>query len=342
MNRTTTVLAADVAGYTRMLAEDEPGTIAALESVRDELLLPGAGERGGQVIRLTGDGSLVEFPSVSAAVDFAFALLSQLEIRNSDGSDRVRLAMRIGIHHGELNPGGLEPHGEAINIAVRLQEIAEPNGLAVSGVVHALLGNRANRMLSALGERMLRNIADPVAVWTWLPSGRSDADVATASKGERSRASGRQILDRRVSDLLVDLHMRSSRMAVSDAFDTLLTTRPEGRSFTLQEVFAVMGEQLNLSRSLLAPVRISLIDDHAQHISDAVDEQSMNEYIRRVFNNSRTAFAMELLPRIGAILDSDATIMDKRRQFLALVDAHQLRMAELSKRLIKHAFVDLA
>ena len=142
MNRTTTVLAADVAGYTRMLAEDEPGTIAALESVRDELLLPGAGERGGQVIRLTGDGSLVEFPSVSAAVDFAFALLSQLEIRNSDGSDRVRLAMRIGIHHGELNPGGLEPHGEAINIAVRLQEIAEPNGLAVSGVVHALLGNR--------------------------------------------------------------------------------------------------------------------------------------------------------------------------------------------------------
>lgn len=173
MNRTTTVLAADVVGYSRHLAEDSVATIAALERLREQLIQPGVATRGATILRTSGDGYLIEFPSVASAIDFTFGLLSELPRHQAERPNLLTPDLRIGIHHGELNPDGQEPHGEAITISVRLQEIAQPGAVAISGVVHTLLGSKGNRMFTPLGERMLRHVSEPVEVWTWLPHARS-------------------------------------------------------------------------------------------------------------------------------------------------------------------------
>ena len=171
--RLAAILAADVVGYSKLMAEDEAGTLAALKAHRRELFDPETDKHGGRIVKLMGDGVLVEFPSVVDAVDCAVAILSALT--TGDG----KISLRIGINLGDIIIDGNDIYGDGVNVAARLEALAEPGGIAVSGMVHESLGNRIDIDFSDAGEHQVKNIARPIRVFRWSPrrefAGKSQA-----------------------------------------------------------------------------------------------------------------------------------------------------------------------
>ena len=134
--RLAAVLAADVVGYSKLMAEDETGTLAALREHRQNLFDPETTKRGGRIVKLMGDGTLVEFPSVVDAVETALAV--QKSLAEEDGPIRLR----IGINLGDVIIDGDDIYGDGVNIAARLEALAPPGGICISSIVHESLGNR--------------------------------------------------------------------------------------------------------------------------------------------------------------------------------------------------------
>ena len=161
--RLAAILAADVVGYSKLMAEDEAGTLAALKAHRRDLFDPETERHGGRIVKLMGDGVLVEFPSVVDAVDCAVAILSALT--TSDG----KISLRIGINLGDIIIDGNDIYGDGVNVAARLEALAEPGGIAVSGMVHESLGNRIDIDFSDAGEHQVKNIARPIRLFRWSP-----------------------------------------------------------------------------------------------------------------------------------------------------------------------------
>ena len=134
--RLAAILAADVVGYSKLMAEDEAGTLIALKAHRKELFDPEVEKRGGRVVKLMGDGALVEFASVVDAVECALAI--QRVLVEDDGP----FTLRIGINLGDVIIDGDDIYGDGVNIAARLEKLAEPGGICLSSVVFESLGNR--------------------------------------------------------------------------------------------------------------------------------------------------------------------------------------------------------
>ena len=135
MRRLTTILAADVVGYSRLMAADEAGTLAALKALRSELIEPKAAEYRGRVVKLMGDGTLMEFASVVDAVRFAVDVQRAVAADHADTPEHRRLAFRIGINVGDVIVEGDDIYGDGVNVAARLEGLAEPGGICVSGTV---------------------------------------------------------------------------------------------------------------------------------------------------------------------------------------------------------------
>lgn len=172
--RLTAILAADVVGYSALMSGDEGGTFAALRAHRAELFDPETKKRGGRIVKLIGDGALVEFPSVIDAVECAVAI--QTALSGADG----QLQLRIGINLGDVIIDGDDIYGEGVNVAARLEALAEAGGICISGVVHESLGNRVEAAFTDAGEQQVKGIARPVRVWRWAPDGTSErATVGT-------------------------------------------------------------------------------------------------------------------------------------------------------------------
>jgi len=140
--RLAAILAADVVGYSRMMGADEAGTLARLKSLRVELIDPMVAEYGGRVVKTMGDGLLIEFPSAVDAVQHAVEMQNAIARRNADIPDGQELQFRIGINIGDVIVDGGDIYGDGINVAARLEEIAEPGGIAVSGMVYESVRNR--------------------------------------------------------------------------------------------------------------------------------------------------------------------------------------------------------
>ena len=166
--RLTAVLAADVAGYSRLMAEDERATLDALKTLRRERFMPAISAAGGRVVKLMGDGALVALPSANAAVEAALAI--QRAAAAAPGAPRLR----IGVHLGDVILEGADLYGDGVNVAARLEALAPPGGLCISGLVQACLTPVLAAEFSDSGERALKNIARPVPVFTW-PSGAAPA-----------------------------------------------------------------------------------------------------------------------------------------------------------------------
>ena len=161
--RLMAILAADVVGYSRMVAEDEAGTLAKLRSVRAEILDPSIAEHGGRIVKTTGDGVLAEFPS---AVD---ALRCALSIQTGMASRENSLRLRIGVNVGDVVIEGDDIYGDRVNIAARLESNAEPGGVAISGAVREYIVGRIDAAFRDGGQRELKNIDRPINVWLWSP-----------------------------------------------------------------------------------------------------------------------------------------------------------------------------
>src|SRR5215831_9753999 len=134
--RLAAIFAADVAGYSRLIGEDEAGTLARLRTHRRELIDPTIAEHKGRIVKTTGDGLLVEFPSVVEAVACAVAIQRGMAERNAPIPSNERIEFRVGINLGDVIAEDNDIHGDGVNIAARLEALAEPGGVCVSGVVH--------------------------------------------------------------------------------------------------------------------------------------------------------------------------------------------------------------
>jgi len=170
------ILAADVVGYSRLMGEDEAGTAKAVREHR-EAATPIVREFGGRLVKTTGDGVLLEFPSVVAAVECAIAIQKQMVERNAGIPEGKRILYRIGINLGDVLIDGEDILGDGVNIAARLEGIAEPGGICISGSAYDQVRGRIDAVFTDLGEQSLKNIARPVRAYA-LNTGSAGAATA--------------------------------------------------------------------------------------------------------------------------------------------------------------------
>jgi adenylate cyclase len=162
--RLAAILAADVVGYSRLMGQDEAGTLARLRAHRRELIDPKVAEHKGRIVKTTGDGILIEFPSVVEAVACAVAVQRGMIERNAGTSEDQRITFRVGVNLGDIIVEGEDIHGDGVNVAARLEALAEPGGISISGTVRDHIGDRLELAFVDLGDQSLKNIARPVRV----------------------------------------------------------------------------------------------------------------------------------------------------------------------------------
>ena len=163
--RLAAILAADVVGYSRLMGADEIGTLRALKTIRRELADPAIARHHGRVVKTTGDGILIEFPSVVDAVTCAVSIQRGMVTRNAAIPEDKRIVFRIGINVGDIIIEEGDIHGDGVNIAARLEGMAEPGGICVSRKVRDEVRDRLDLALEDMGEQNLKNIARPVRVY---------------------------------------------------------------------------------------------------------------------------------------------------------------------------------
>jgi TolB-like protein/class 3 adenylate cyclase/tetratricopeptide (TPR) repeat protein len=186
------ILVADVVGYSRLMGEDEAGTALSVRKHR-EAARPIVASHGGRIVKTTGDGLLLEFPSVVAAVGCAIAIQKLMVERNAETPEAKRIVYRIGVNLGDVLIEGDDILGEGVNIASRLEGVCEPGGVAISGAAHDHVRGRIDADFVDLGEKLLKNIARPVRVFAANvgPSGLACAlsPPSGSLTGEAPRAS---------------------------------------------------------------------------------------------------------------------------------------------------------
>ncbi|WP_052119886.1 adenylate/guanylate cyclase domain-containing protein [Inquilinus limosus] len=162
--RLTAILCADVVGYSRLVGRDETGTLARLDQARDILRTVTEGQ-GGRVFNLAGDGLLAEFPSALAAVQAAISAQDRLGVWASDQPEDDRMRLRIGVNLGDVVVNGGDLLGDGVNVAARLQALAQPGGICLSGAVYDQVRGRIEIGFADLGPQAMKNMADPVRVY---------------------------------------------------------------------------------------------------------------------------------------------------------------------------------
>lgn len=168
--RLAAIVAADVAGYSRLMGRDETGTLAALKLLRRELIDPAITAHGGRLVKSTGDGLLVEFASVVDAVHCVIQVQEAMAERGTATDDDRRIVFRIGMNLGDIIIDGDDIFGDGVNVAARLQELAPPGGLCVSSRVHDDVRDRQDMVaFEDGGPQLLKNIARPIHIWRWIP-----------------------------------------------------------------------------------------------------------------------------------------------------------------------------
>ena len=154
--RLAAILAADVVGYSRLMGEDEVGTLARLKAHREELIEGKIAEHRGHIVKLSGDGILVEFPSVVNAVACAVDIQREMRGRNADVPQDQRIEFRIGVNLGDIIVEENDIFGDGVNVAARIEGIAPPGGVSVSGTVRDHIGNKLNLAFDDRGEQIRR------------------------------------------------------------------------------------------------------------------------------------------------------------------------------------------
>ena len=162
VRRLTAILSADVVGYSRLMGEDEVATLTALKNHKAELIDPKAFQYGGRIIKLMGDGVLMEFGSVVEAVNFAVEMQGAMRDRNADLPEQRQILYRIGINIGDVIVEGDDIYGDGVNVATRLEGLAEPGGICIARYVHDQVRGKLDLHFEDLGEIDVKNITRPV------------------------------------------------------------------------------------------------------------------------------------------------------------------------------------
>lgn len=254
--RLTAILAADVVGYSRLMAINEVGTLAALKSLRTNLADPKISEHNGRVVKLVGDGMLVEFPSVVSAVACAVDIQTALRTRNAS-EPAERIEFRIGVNLGDIIVEDGDIFGDGVNVASRLEGIAPVGGIAVSQSVRDHVGKRLDLVFEDMGLRQLKNIAVPIRVYS-IALDRPSSDGPLSARGERpsiailpfNNMSGdpeqEYFSDGITEDIITDLSKVSGLFVV--ARNTVFTYK--GKPVKVQEIAKDLGVNFVLEGSV--------------------------------------------------------------------------------------------
>jgi adenylate cyclase len=183
--RLAAILAADVAGYSRMMGADEEGTLAALKAIRREIVEPKISEHQGRIVKTTGDGALVEFASAVDAVRCALDVQRATAERNVAIPEDRRIAFRIGINVGDIISDEGDIYGDGVNIAARIEPLAEPGAICLSDNAYQQIKGKLSLDITDMGERELKNIAQPVRVYGIRPGGAAAAPRPALSLPDR-------------------------------------------------------------------------------------------------------------------------------------------------------------
>jgi len=167
--RLAAIMAADVVGYSRLMGADEIGTLRALQTHRRELIDPKIAAHRGRIVKTTGDGVLVEFPSAVEAVASAIAVQRGIALRNAGVAEDKRLTFRIGINVGDIISEAGDIFGDGVNVAARLESLCEPGGLCISRTARDQVRDKLPVTFDDLGEQQVKNIARPVRAFGLTP-----------------------------------------------------------------------------------------------------------------------------------------------------------------------------
>jgi TolB-like protein/class 3 adenylate cyclase/tetratricopeptide (TPR) repeat protein len=181
------ILAADVVGYSRLMEADEAGTHARLKALRQDLVEPRIADHAGRIVKLTGDGALVEFASVVEAVLAAVEIQRATAEHQAELPEAERIRFRIGINLGDVIFDDDDIYGEGVNVAARLEGLAEPGGICVSRTVHNHVRNKLDLAFAPMGEHKVKNIAEPISVFRVLPGQGATAKTRSAAIAQALR-----------------------------------------------------------------------------------------------------------------------------------------------------------
>ena len=181
--RLAAVLAADVVGYSRLMETDEAGTLVALKARRRDVLDPLVARHQGRIFKTTGDGVLVEFASAVNAVQCAVDLQQGMAMANGGQPENWHIVLRIGVNLGDVIVEGSDLYGDGVNIAARLEALAEPGGILVSGTAYDHVRKNVKTGFDDLGAQTLKNITDPVRAYR--VAGTPTVTVAVPKAGDR-------------------------------------------------------------------------------------------------------------------------------------------------------------
>src|SRR5215469_16669048 len=276
--RLAAIVCDDVAGYSRMMGADEAGTHATFKAHRSAIY-PIILNHGGRLVKNTGDGFLLEFPSIVGAIEAAVEMQTVMAERNHHLPADRAMHFRMGVHMGDVITDEDEVFGDDVNIAVRLESVAPPGGIAVSEKATIEAGKRLSITLNDAGPHRFKNIADPIAVWTWAPEGaelqgRASADPANAPAQYRTAIIGvlpfdnlsgsadEYFSDGLTEDLIHALSLQSFFRVLSRSstfpfrgknLSTRLIAREIDATYLIQGSVRRAGNKIRVTAELIAP-----------------------------------------------------------------------------------------
>jgi class 3 adenylate cyclase/pimeloyl-ACP methyl ester carboxylesterase len=182
VRRLAAIMAADVVGYSRLMGEDEAGTLAQLKTTRSELIEPAIAKHGGRIVKLMGDGLLADFGSMVEAVTCAAEIQREMKSRIGDAPENKQMLLRIGVHLGDIIIDGDDIYGDGVNIAARLQTLAQPGGICISRQAFDQIDRKLGVNWRALGPQQLKNIDRPVEAYATDFDSEGTAAVADGAE----------------------------------------------------------------------------------------------------------------------------------------------------------------
>jgi class 3 adenylate cyclase/pimeloyl-ACP methyl ester carboxylesterase len=183
--RLAAVMAADMVGYSRLMEADEDGILARQKSHRKELIDPEINRCRGRIVKTTGDGMLAEFTSAQDAVRCAIDIQTGIIRRESEQDDERRIQYRVGVNLGDVVFDDDDIFGDGVNVAARLEGLAEPGGVCVSDIVHQTVLDRINEPFRDMGGQRVKNISRPIRVWQWTPNAAPERETPEVALKQR-------------------------------------------------------------------------------------------------------------------------------------------------------------
>lgn len=287
--RLAAILAADVAGYSRLMGVDEAGTLARLRAMLEEVVRPSVSAQGGRIVKQTGDGFLAEYPSAVGAVRSAIDIQAEMERRNEATEPEWWIALRIGVNLGDIIVEDGDIYGDGVNVAARLEGAANPGGICISGTVHEMIGGALHADFVDLGERTFKNIARPIRVFRLgpdaappepdAPPARPDRpSIAVLNFSERgANPTDRYLADGIAEDIITELSRFPELFVIAPTSSLNLTgteQTPEAAALALGVRYLLTGSVRRMGERLRISARLVDSDDGSQVWGERFDSQT--------------------------------------------------------------------